>query len=114
MESLPIINKSYEAYKAIIEINAHIQKRQRYSIGQSIEDSILACLDSLIMAKNAPKTLKAGYLIKAGSHLEITTLKLRLVLELALTNETKIFQIQTKLSEIGRMLGGWLKSVQSS
>ena len=66
------------------------------------------------MAKNAPKTLKAGYLIKASSQLEITTLKLRLILELALVNETKIFQAQSKLAETGRMLGGWLKSVQSS
>lgn len=66
------------------------------------------------MAKNAPKPLKAGYLIKASSQLEISTLKLRLILELALVNETKIFQAQTILAEIGRMLGGWLKSVQSS
>lgn len=65
------------------------------------------------MAKNAPKTLKAGYLIKASSKLEVSTLKLRLVLELRLINETKIFQLQAKLDEIGRMLGGWLKSVQS-
>jgi hypothetical protein len=65
-------------------------------------------------AKNAPKPLKAGYLIKAGSQLEIATLKLRLILELNLIiNETKIFQVQNKFAETGRMLGGWLKSVQS-
>jgi len=39
-------------------------------------------------------------------------LKLRLCLELKLANETKIFQAQSALEEIGRMLGGWLKSVQ--
>lgn len=70
-------------------------------------------MEILVMAKNAPKTLKAGYLIKANSKLEVATLKLRLLLELALINETKIFQLQTKFDEIGRMLGGWLKSVQS-
>ena len=70
-------------------------------------------MESLVMAKNAPKTLKAGYLIRASSKLEVSTLKLRLVLELGWTNETKIFQLQSKLAEIGRMLGGWLKSVQS-
>jgi hypothetical protein len=79
-----------------------------------LENSAIACLDNLIMAKNAPKPLKAGYLIKASSQLEIATLKLRLILELALANETKIFQTQAKMAEIGRMLGGWLKSVQSS
>lgn len=92
----------------------HIPKRRRYGLGSSLEDSTLACLDNLIMAKNAPKPLKAGYLIKASSQLEIVSLKLRLILELALVNETKIFQTQSKFAEIGRMLGGWLKSVQSS
>ena len=65
------------------------------------------------MAKNAPKSLKATYLIKASSHLEISILKLRLFLELNIANETKIFQMQSKLAEAGRMLGGWLKSVNS-
>lgn len=114
MESLPIINKSYEAYKAIIDFNNKLEKRRRYSIGLSLENSILDCIEILVMAKNAPKTLKAGYLIKASGKLEVSTLKLRLMLELRLINETKIFQMQTKLDEIGRMLGGWLKSVQSS
>lgn len=114
MDSLPIINRSYELYKLTIDINNHLIKRWRYSLGQSLETSILDLLSELIMAKNAPKPLKASYLIKASSHLEITTLKLRLFLELKIANETKIFQAQSKLREIGRMLGGWLKSVQST
>lgn len=114
METLPIINKTYDAYKSIIDLNNKLEKRRRYSIGLSLENSILDCMEILVMAKNAPKPLKAGYLIKASSKLEVATLKLRLLLELALINETKIFQVQTKLDEIGRMLGGWLKSVQSS
>lgn len=64
------------------------------------------------MAKNAPKSLKTSYLIKASSYLEIATLKTRIFLELGLINETRIFQVQAKLAEIGRMLGGWLKSLQ--
>lgn len=62
----------------------------------------------------APKTLKAGYLIKASSKLEISRLKIRLMLELKIVNETKLFQAQAQLDEIGRMLGGWLKATQST
>jgi hypothetical protein len=111
--SLPIINKSYEVYKEIVELNHTLSKRWRYSLGLSLENSILDLLENLIMAKNAPKPLKAGYLIKAGAKLETATLKLRLLLELKLANETKIFQIQAQMEEIGRMLGGWKKSAQS-
>lgn len=114
MESLPIINRIYEAYKAIIVLNDTLLKRWRYSLGLSLENSLLECMECLIMAKNAPKPLKAGYLIKASGKLETTTLKLRLVLELKLANGTKLFQTQAVLAEIGRMLGGWLKATQST
>lgn len=113
MEELPIINRTYEVYKSIININDHIEKRWRYSLGMSLENSVLSLLQDLIMAKNAPKPLKSAYLIKAQSHLEISILKLRLFLELKIANETKIFQTQSKLAEIGRMLGGWIKSLNS-
>ncbi len=68
-------------------------------------------IEQLVMAKNAPKQLKASYLIKALAQQEIALLKLRLYLELKLANETKIFQSQANLQEIGRMTGGWLKSL---
>ncbi len=114
MDSLPIINKTYEAYKGIIDLNNKLEKRWRYSLGLSLENSVLECMEILIMAKSAPKTLKAGYLLKAVAKLEVSTLKLRLLLELKLVNETKLFQLQGKLAEIGRMLGGWLRSLQST
>lgn len=94
------------------EWNSLLNKRWRYSLGVSLENTILDMMQELIMAKNAPKPLKASYLIKAESYLEIVILKIRLFLELNLINETKIFQVQAKLTEIGRMLGGWRKSLQ--
>lgn len=113
MESLPVINKIYEVYRDIVTMNHGLTKRWLYSLGLSLENSVLDCMESLIMAKNAPKPLKAGYLIKAGAKLETAILKLRLFLELKLVSETKIFQIQAQLEEVGRMLGGWLKSAHN-
>ena len=71
-------------------------------------------MENLIMAKNAPKQIKGSYLIKSSALLEIVTMKVRLLLEFKLVNETRIFQQQAKLAEIGRMLGGWLKSTYST
>lgn len=79
----------------------------------SLENTALSLLEQLIMAKHAPKSLKATYLIKAVASLEIIRLKVRLLLEFKVCNETKIFQIQGQLAEIGRMLGGWLKAAQN-
>ena len=103
METLPVINATYDCYKLIVEMNDHLKKQWRYSLGVSLETTILDLAGQLIMAKNAPKPLKAGYLIKASSHQEIATLKLRLFLALELVNKTKIFQAQRRLAEIGKM-----------
>ncbi len=86
----------------------------RYSLGVSVENNALELMELFIMTKNAPKPLKAGYLIKASSLLEVIVLKLRLFLDLKLSNETNIFKIQENLAEIGRMLGGWLKAVKNN
>lgn len=100
-------------YKLVLDMNGHLEKRWRYSLGLGFENTIMASLEELIMAKNAPKPLKSSYLIKASSHLEIATFKLRLFLELDIANETKLFQAQAQLAEIGRMLGGWLRSLNN-
>ena len=113
MDTLPIINRVYEVYKAVVDIISHLEKQWRYGLGQSLENTILNLLENLIQAKNAPKPVKIGYLLKASADLEIARLKLRLFLELKLANETKIFQAQSRLEEIGRQLGGWIKSLNT-
>jgi len=90
---------------------SHLPKHKRYSLGSSTEHTTLELLEQLLMAKHAPKPHKAGFLIRAQAQLETLRLKLRLYLELKLANETRLMQLQAQLQEIGRMLGGWLKSV---
>lgn len=87
-------------------------KRWKYSLGQSIEQNYMSILEFLICAQYAPKPQRSAYLLKASGLLETVRLKLRLMLELNLANETTIFQIQATISEVGRMLGGWRKASQ--
>lgn len=112
-ESLAIINRTYEAYKGIIKVTYHMEKRWRFTLGASIEESVLALLRELIMAKHAPRPLKSAYLIQATGHLDMCALKLRLCLEVAVQNPTTIFQIHALLQDVGRQLGGWKRSLSS-
>ncbi len=112
-EVLPIITLVYKLYKQVVDLNQKLPKAERYSIGNSLEHSVFELMEQLIMAKNAPKAMKVSYLIKASAQQEIATFKLRLYLELKLANETKIFQTQSTLQDIGRMNGGWLKSLNT-
>ena len=69
MDTLPIINRTYDLYKQVVDISEHLTKRWRFSLGKSAEDTVLSLLSELIMAKNAPKPLKAGYLILSLIHI---------------------------------------------
>ena len=109
-DELPIINRAYNLYRPIDSINENLPKRRRYSLGVGTEQSLLELLRQLMLAKHAPKCQKAIYLLRAQSELELLRFKLRLYLELGMANETRIMQLQSQIAEIGRMLGGWLKS----
>ncbi|OVE79197.1 hypothetical protein BVY00_01055 [bacterium G20] len=111
-EGLPIIEACYRLYKQFYALQAKMAKERRYSIGVSTEATILNLIEQLCLAQTAPKLHKRAYLQRASAQLDILRLKLRLCLELKVANETRLFQYQAICSDIGRMLGGWLKSIQ--
>lgn len=111
MEELPVIVIAFEVYKKLLELNARLDKKYRYSLGEQTTRSWAATLEQLLLAKHAPKALKASYLLRAQAQAEMTSLHLRAILELNLANETNVLKLQARLSEARRMTGGWLKSV---
>lgn len=111
MEELSVITTTYEIHKKLIVLAATVDKKYRYSLGEPTVKSCTDLLEQLILAKHAPKALKATYLISADAYAELTSLKLRTILELKLANETNVLKLQAKLSEARRQIGGWRKSV---
>jgi hypothetical protein len=111
-EGLPIIDACYRLYKQFYDLQLKMAKERRYTIGASTETTLLTIIEQLCLAQTAPKLHKSVYLQRASANLDILRLKLRLCLELELANETRLFQSQAMCQDIGRMLGGWLKSVQ--
>lgn len=112
MNELPAILRTQELYTALEPITGRLPSLQKQTIGRRLEDAVLTTLELLIMAKHAPKAHKVVYLIKATAQIELTQFHLRIMLEKHYANETTLHQLQAKLAEIGRMTGGWLKSVQ--
>ncbi|MBP7767274.1 four helix bundle protein [Candidatus Saccharibacteria bacterium] len=112
MQELPVINRTQELYEQISKITDKFPSLQKQTIGKRVENSTLLLLELLIMAKHAPTAHKGPYLIKASAQTEIIQFHLRILLNRKLANETTLHQLQAKVIEIGRMLGGWRKSVQ--
>jgi len=111
MNELPIINATYLFLKSLVDTTSRVDKRFRFSVAGKIEEHTLSLIHQLLMAKHAPKRMKAGYLIKAVATLETIRLLIRLLLELDCVNETNTFTLQKQATEIARMLGGWLRSL---
>lgn len=111
MQELPVINRTQELYESITPITQKLPALKQQTIGRKLENGILEVLELLIMAKYAPAAHKGAYLIKASAKLELVQFQLRILLTQKLANETTLHQLQAKVREIGRMLGGWRKSV---
>lgn len=106
-----IVSVAFEIYKKLLELNTTLDKKYRYSLGEQAAKTWSDTLEQLILAKHAPKPMKASYLLKANALAEMTSIHLRAILELNLANETNVLKVQARLSEARRMIGGWHKSV---
>ena len=112
MNDLPVILRTEEFFISLVKILTRLPALEKQTLGRRSEDKTLELLEILIMAKNAPRALKAAYLIKATAANEILHFYLRILMEQKLANETTLHQLIAKNVEVSRMIGGWLKSVQ--
>ncbi|HPC37611.1 MAG TPA: diversity-generating retroelement protein Avd [Candidatus Paceibacterota bacterium] len=105
----PIFHKTYELILWFWPIANKFPKSQRFVLGQRIENTLLDFLELIIEAKNSK--IKISALAKASIKLD----KLRIIIRLA--KDLKFISIKQyqfaaiTVDEIGKMLGGWLKSL---
>jgi len=110
---LSVIQKCYEIKKAIHLLVIKLKKEHRYGLGKHTEDSVYGILEHILGAKQASKFQKNNYLQKALAYLDLFRLNLRLILDLKLIeNNTDLWKIHNDTTELGKMLGGWLRSVK--
>jgi len=109
-QDLSIFEKSYELILWIYPTVNKFPKYQRFILGQHIENTILKILEGVIEANQERN--KFLYLKKISVNLD----KLRILIRLS--KDFKFISIRQyefgarKINEIGKMLGGWIKSCQ--
>ena len=87
-------------------------KAEKYTLGQKIENVILEILEFLLSAAYAPKQEKTLLLKEADAKLNLLKTLIRLASEIKALDNKKYLALQEKLQEIGRMVGGWIRSIQ--
>ncbi|MBI4991827.1 MAG: diversity-generating retroelement protein Avd [Candidatus Harrisonbacteria bacterium] len=107
----PIVQKIYDFYKLFYSYAELFPKKDRYTLGKRCEDAALEFLELILFAAGINKSGKYVALQKASSKFDTLKILVRLLKEIKIIDAKKYVRLQSLLQEIGRMLGGWLKSV---
>ena len=92
----------------------HFPKKSRPVLGQKIESVILEVLELVSLAAYSGNTEKNKALMKASLKVDFLKILIRLAYETQTIDQKKYILLEEKLQEIGKMLGGWLKSLKST
>lgn len=111
---IPILKKTYELYKVFNEYRRLIPKNDRYTVYVKVENAILDVIELLLEAGYSQKASKSLLLEKASVKLNILRFLIRLMKETKVFDLKKYTTLQGIIDEIGRMLGGWIRSSNST
>ena len=111
--NIPIFKKMYELYKLIHLYRPSIPKADRYTIWQRAEDACLVLLELILTASQQTRANKTETLEATSTKLNLLRVFVRLAKDTQSLDNKKYIALQTLMDEIGRMIGGWLRSSKS-
>jgi hypothetical protein len=109
---IPIIKKVYELYKLYYGYLILFPKKDKFALGARCEVYIISVPELLLSAGGLPKESKGQIIQQASVKFDTLKVLLRMARELGLLDNKKYLVLQTLLQEIGRMLGGWQRSLK--
>lgn len=111
MNTVPAFQKSYDFYKHLYINLRQIPKRDRYTWGERCEALALELLKNISEAEFAPGGQKRMLLQKSSETIDMIKIYLRLGNDLKILDEKKYISREFEILEVGKMIGGWKKSV---
>ena len=109
---IPIITKTYELYRDLHDLQKGIPKMERYSLWSRIETTALQMLEGFVHVGYLPLEQRGQRLASLAAQVDMLRMFIRLTVDIKVLPMKKAVAIQERLDEIGRMLGGWTKSVR--
>jgi len=96
-----------------LRIVSHLPKNQRYTIGSRIENTFLDLLEISYRAYFTKKEKKPEKISKCILTLDALKFLIHVAWDAKLISHKQYEEIALKLEEIGRILGGWRKSLEN-
>jgi len=109
---LPILHRIFEFYKLAYQYTQLFPKKDKYTLGQEINSLILEILELVFLTANSRVEEKYNILQKASGKIDLLKILVRLAKEVKALDNKKYIQLQQKLQEIGKMIGGWIRSIK--
>ncbi|MFZ4500570.1 MAG: diversity-generating retroelement protein Avd [Minisyncoccia bacterium] len=109
---IPIFKKSYDLYKDFYNLRLFVPKQDRYTLWQKCENLLVEVLEGILYASQQTKSEKLPTLEKTSVRLNFLRICIRLMKDVKAIDGKKYIIIEANLDEIGRMLGGWIKSTR--
>ncbi|MDD4290228.1 MAG: diversity-generating retroelement protein Avd [Patescibacteria group bacterium] len=109
---IPIFKKSYDLYKLFNDYRRFIPKQDRYTIFERSENIILFVLENIMQASSESKQDKLSTLEKTSTKLNMLRIFIRLMKDIKTIDTKKYLILENAVDEIGRMLGGWIRSIK--
>ena len=108
----PLFIKTFEAIVWILEHTKKYPKHQRFVLAKRIEEAALSFQDQIVWASKSKNTADA--LRNADYHLHRLKIYSRLSVKMKLLSIGQYEHLAKRLEELGRLLGGWMRSISSN
>ncbi|MFA6077108.1 MAG: four helix bundle protein [Candidatus Paceibacterota bacterium] len=109
---IPILRKSYDLYKEFYKLRLVVPKQDRYVLWQKCENTLITVLEGALLASQQSKMEKLPTLERTSVKLNFLKVCVRLMKDVKAINSKTYIVIEADLDEIGKMLGGWIKSTK--
>lgn len=109
---IPIFKKTYDAYKLLYGYRLDVPRLDRYTVWEKCENFLLDVLENIVCASQTPRPEKIALLEHASMRLNLLRVFLRLAKDVKALDMKKYVIVEAHVDEIGRMLGGWLRSMR--
>ncbi|MBU4314957.1 four helix bundle protein [Patescibacteria group bacterium] len=108
-ENIPIIAKLNEVYKLWHTYLTHLPRITRYTLGEKIDNLFTDCLELALLSSYRPKHNKLETIEQLNAKFDTLKFFIKLLWEIKEIDTNKLTALSIPLSEIGRMIGGWMK-----
>jgi len=111
---VPIVQSFYQLYKSFHEQLTHFPKSERYTLGATVQSQLLVAFESVVAAAGTARMeAKINHLEATSAKVDLLRLLIRLAKDCRCLSNQAYLELESNLHEIGRMLGGWLKSLKN-